>query len=107
MANSLTDWLATKVLSSWESFDSAFETDQDKQSLLDDVAYLKGAKVQIIRFFAPQSVIEAEKELQSGEHDEEMRDLGESDVDLWACVSDRQHHVHVRFSHHCVNRFNK
>lgn len=111
MANSLTDWLAAKVSSCVQAPDHHFKTLRDKQSLLEDIAFARGAKVQIRRFFAPRYLQEAQSELQDliekeGNAQQVTFENVSDDGCLWAEVADKVNYVHVRFSGPCVARFN-
>lgn len=113
MANSLTDWLAAKVASCIQAPDTHSKALQDRQSLLEDIAFVRGAKGQINRFFAPQIIQEAQKEVQrlGGEPSRidgqnGVEDRTNNSTPLWAIVADKSNFVHVQFSSPCVARFN-
>ncbi|UZJ54208.1 hypothetical protein CBS101457_003528 [Exobasidium rhododendri] len=107
MANSLTDWLSSQIKSSISAIDTDSKVAASKVSLLDDIAFLKGRKVQIVRFYTPQAAALASREVhKSLELDAIETQSIESDEGLWAVVADKIHSVTIKFSHSCVSNFN-
>jgi hypothetical protein len=113
MANSLNDWLAARVSSQIQTLSKPLS--RDRVSLLDDIPFIKGQKVQILRFFTPQAALDANIQLNlsptskgSTPH-RSLQDDGEQadDYPLWAVVGDRVHSVYALFSQSCVARFKR
>lgn len=110
MANSLTDWLAAKVPACISLPSPTRATGREESlTLLDDVAFTSGPKVQIHRFFTAQQALDAERQLPDVLCDG-AKDGPKGDDELgglWAVVGDRTSSVYAHFSQHCVSHFNR
>ena len=110
MANSLTDWLAAKVAACISPPSPTRVTGREEsETLLGDVAFTSGPKVQIHRFFTAQQALDAGRQLPDAlRHGAKDGLKGDDDQGgLWAVVGDRTSSVYAHFSEHCVSHFNR
>jgi hypothetical protein len=108
MANSLTDWLSSKVSSSIQSSEGGPKGPTSRTALLDDIEFLKGRKVQIVRFYTSQAALVAAKEVQAPLRSEAAPESIDNEGEaLWAVVADKVSSVTLRFSPFCVENFNR